>query len=90
MGAGCAIDYRETNGTNFHGVSRCLSFDDTLEANVLIGRPDATRAELERVAESGRVGEIVRRLPDGWKTRLWRGGRSFREGSARGYPLPER
>ena len=26
-GAGCArLDYRETNGTNFHGVSRCLSF----------------------------------------------------------------
>ena len=55
-------------------------FDDTLEANVLIGRPDATRAELERVAELAGVSEIVRRLPDGWKTRCGEGGRSLSGG----------
>ncbi|WP_018118982.1 ABC transporter ATP-binding protein [Corynebacterium mastitidis] len=50
-------------------------FDDTLRANVMLGREDATEAELLEAAERARVTEIVERLPEGWDTRVGEGGR---------------
>ena len=41
-------------------------FDDTLEANVRVGNPDATRADIEEAARLSGVDEIVERLPHGW------------------------
>ncbi|MFV0451297.1 MAG: ABC transporter ATP-binding protein [Propioniciclava sp.] len=49
-------------------------FDDTLAANVRVGRPDATEAEVHRAADIAGVTEIVDRLPDGWATRVGEGG----------------
>lgn len=49
-------------------------FDDTLEANVRVGRPDATAEEVSRAAELAGVSEIADRLPDGWETRVGEGG----------------
>ncbi|WP_280263561.1 ABC transporter ATP-binding protein [Nocardia wallacei] len=49
-------------------------FDDTIEANIRIGRPDATAAEIGEAARLARVDEIVDRLPDGWNTRVGEGG----------------
>ena len=49
-------------------------FDDTLEANVRLGRPEATAAELAEVARLAGVDEIVERLPHGWTTRVGEGG----------------
>lgn len=49
-------------------------FDDTLEANVRLGREDATAEELREVARLAGVAEIVQRLPDGWATRVGEGG----------------
>jgi ATP-binding cassette, subfamily B, bacterial IrtB/YbtQ len=49
-------------------------FDTTLLDNIRLSRPDA---ELDRVHEAARlagVTEIVRRLPDGWETRVGEGG----------------
>lgn len=43
-------------------------FDDTLEANIAIGNPKATQAEVHEAGEIAGVGEIVRRLPEGWDT----------------------
>lgn len=49
--------------------------DDTLRANVLLGRPEATDAEVDAAAKLSRVDEIVGRLPEGWATRVGEGGR---------------
>lgn len=55
-------------------------FDDTLEANVRVGCPNATDAEVRRVADIAGVTEIVRRLPHGWATRVGEGGRRLSGG----------
>lgn len=55
-------------------------FDDTLVANVRIGRPEASDAELEEAARLSGVDEIVARLPLGWKTRVGEGGRALSGG----------
>lgn len=55
-------------------------FDDTLRANILIGRPTATDAEVREAARLAGVTEIVRRLPDGWHTRVGEGGTALSGG----------
>lgn len=55
-------------------------FDGTLEANVRLGRPAATDAEVAEVARLAGVTEIVERLPDGWDTRVGEGGTSLSGG----------
>ncbi|PIF02643.1 MAG: ABC transporter [Propionibacterium sp.] len=49
-------------------------FNDTLEANIRVGRPDASEAEVKAAAETAGVSEIVDRLPDGWNTQVGEGG----------------
>ncbi len=55
-------------------------FDDTLEANVRVGRPDASSAEIEEAARLSGVDEIVARLPLGWDTPVGEGGRALSGG----------
>ena len=55
-------------------------FDDTLEANVRVGRSDASAAELDETARLSGVDEIVARLPLGWDTRVGEGGRALSGG----------
>lgn len=55
-------------------------FDDTLEANVRVGRPDASAAEVEEAARLSGVDEIVARLPLGWDTPVGEGGRALSGG----------
>ncbi|GAA2180824.1 ABC transporter ATP-binding protein [Brooklawnia cerclae] len=55
-------------------------FDDTLEANIRIGRPDASEDDLREAARLAGVTEIVDRLPDGWRTRVGEGGRALSGG----------
>lgn len=55
-------------------------FDDTLEANIRIGRPAATDAELREAARLAGVHEIVERLPQGWATPVGEGGASLSGG----------
>ncbi len=55
-------------------------FDDTLEANIRLGRPDATAEEVRRASRLAGVTEIVERLPDGWETRVGEGGRALSGG----------
>lgn len=55
-------------------------FDDTLEANVAVGRPGATEGEIREAAELAGVTEIAHRLPDGWATRVGEGGRALSGG----------
>ena len=55
-------------------------FDDTLEANVRIGRADASDDDVKEVARLSSVDEIVERLPLGWNTRVGEGGRALSGG----------
>ena len=55
-------------------------FDDTLEANVRIGRADAGDDDVKEVARLSGVDEIVERLPLGWNTRVGEGGRALSGG----------
>ena len=55
-------------------------FDDTLEANVRVGNPDASRADIEEAARLSGVSEIVERLPLGWDTPVGEGGRALSGG----------
>lgn len=55
-------------------------FDDTLEANVRIGRADASDDDVKEVARLSGVDEIVERLPLGWNTRVGEGGRALSGG----------
>ncbi|GAA1829357.1 ABC transporter ATP-binding protein [Pseudonocardia ailaonensis] len=55
-------------------------FDDTLEANIRVGRPDATGAEVREAARLAGVHEIVGRLPEGWATRVGEGGTALSGG----------
>ena len=55
-------------------------FDDTLKANVRVGNPDATRADIEEAARLSGVSEIVERLPLGWDTPVGEGGRALSGG----------
>ena len=55
-------------------------FDDTLEVNVRVGNPDATRADIEEAARLSGVDEIVERLPLGWETPVGEAGRALSGG----------
>ncbi|MFS8041779.1 ABC transporter transmembrane domain-containing protein [Xanthobacter sp. AM33] len=43
-------------------------FADTVRANIRLGRPDATDAEVEAAGRAAAVDEFVARLPQGWDT----------------------
>lgn len=49
-------------------------FDRSVAENIRIGKPGATDADVRRAAEAARVDEIVRRLPDGFDSRVGEGG----------------
>lgn len=55
-------------------------FDDTLEANVAVGREDASGDEVHAAADLAGVTEIAQRLPDGWQSRVGEGGRALSGG----------
>lgn len=55
-------------------------FDDTLLANIAIGNEKATKEEIYAAGEKAGVGEIVRRLPDGWNTRVGEAGKKLSGG----------
>ena len=45
-------------------------FDDTIHANILMGRPDATDAEVEAAARAAHCHDFITRLPDGYQTKV--------------------
>ncbi|WP_028933715.1 ABC transporter ATP-binding protein [Pseudonocardia spinosispora] len=55
-------------------------FDDTIEANLRLARPDATDAELAEAARAARLDEVVDRLPNGWRTLVGEGGSALSGG----------
>ncbi len=49
-------------------------FDDTVEENIRVGRPQASDTEIRRAAQIAGADEFIRRLPEGYATRLGRAG----------------
>jgi subfamily B ATP-binding cassette protein MsbA len=43
-------------------------FNDTVEANIAYGRPDASREEIEQAARAAHAHEFIVGLPDGYRT----------------------
>lgn len=79
------LDVREqTTATLMKSLSMVFQdvylFDDTLEANIRIGNPDATDEEVHEAARLAGVTEIVQRLPHGWETSVGEGGRALSGG----------
>ena len=44
--------------------------NDSIQTNILIGRPSATRAEIEHAARAARLHEFIMSLPDGYETQV--------------------
>ncbi len=55
-------------------------FEGTIEDNVRLGRPDATKDEVRRAATAARLDEVVARLPQGWDTEVGEGGAALSGG----------
>jgi subfamily B ATP-binding cassette protein MsbA len=45
-------------------------FDDSIRANILFGRPDATQAEVEAAARAAAAHDFIMRLPGGYEARV--------------------
>ena len=45
-------------------------FNDTIHYNILYGRPDATREEVEAAAKAAHIHDAILRLPDGYDTEV--------------------
>ncbi|MBB2172042.1 thiol reductant ABC exporter subunit CydC [Gluconacetobacter asukensis] len=58
-------------------------FADTIRANLLLGRPDATEADLWTALDRAQVGDVVRALPEGLDAWLGEGGASLSGGQGR-------
>jgi ATP-binding cassette, subfamily B, bacterial MsbA len=57
-----------------------LLFDDTVAANIAMGRPDATQGEIEAAARDAAAGDFIAALPQGFATRVGPGGRRLSGG----------
>ncbi|MFI9556485.1 ABC transporter ATP-binding protein [Nonomuraea endophytica] len=49
-------------------------FDDTIENNLRLAHPSASRNELDEAAAAARLDEVIERLPNGWDTRVGEAG----------------
>ncbi len=58
-------------------------FADTVRANLLLGRPDATDAQLWSALDQAGIGDTVRALPEALETWLGEGGTGLSGGQAR-------
>ncbi len=59
---------------------RVYLFQDTIYNNIAIGRPDATREEVEEAARKARCYDFIMQLPEGFDTVIGEGGASLSGG----------
>ncbi|PRD44599.1 ABC transporter ATP-binding protein [Sphingobacterium haloxyli] len=55
-------------------------FDTSIEDNLRLAKPDASKAELAKAAELACLDEMIGRLPNGWETRVGEAGTSLSGG----------
>ncbi|MDE2197604.1 MAG: thiol reductant ABC exporter subunit CydC [Rhodospirillales bacterium] len=82
------VDLASLAATDIRGRMAWLSqtthlFDDTIRANLLLGRPEADEAALWAALEGARIADLVRALPDGLDTWVGEGGVRFSGGQGR-------
>jgi ATP-binding cassette, subfamily C, bacterial CydC len=58
-------------------------FDDSIRANLLLARPEATEADLWAALDAARIGDVVRSLPDGLDAWVGESGTRFSGGQGR-------
>jgi ATP-binding cassette subfamily C protein CydC len=58
-------------------------FDDSIRANLLLGRPEASEADLWAALDQAAIGDTVRDLPEGLDTWVGEGGTRFSGGQGR-------
>lgn len=58
-------------------------FDDTIRANLLLTRPEATEEEMWAALEAARIADMVRALPEGLETWVGEAGARFSGGQGR-------
>src|SRR6185312_11505308 len=51
-----------------------ILFDESVAANIALGKPGATRAEIEQAAKDAAAHEFIIALPDGYDTQVGEGG----------------
>jgi ATP-binding cassette subfamily B protein IrtA len=71
----CGVDVRELPSSQLMSrvalvLQETFLFDDTVEANLRLARPDATSLQLEVAARAARAHDFICALPDGYQTRL--------------------
>ncbi len=79
------IDVREASmGSLMDNISmvfqRVYLFQDTIYNNIAIGRPNATRQEVENAAKRARCYDFIMQLPEGFDTVIGEGGASLSGG----------
>ncbi len=67
------VDVRRITQTSLRGAigvvpQNASMFNDTIRANLLYGRRDATQAELEQAARDSQILGFIESLDDGWET----------------------
>lgn len=82
------IDIATLAADDLRGRIACLTqdarlFDDSIEANLRLARPEAEEATLWQALDRAGIGEMVRALPDGLATRCGEAGARFSGGQAR-------
>jgi ATP-binding cassette subfamily B protein len=55
-------------------------FNDTIRANIALGKPDASDTEIEAAARAARCHEFITALPDGYQTMVGEGGATLSGG----------
>ena len=73
--AGMARDIRDYTQGSVRGAigivpQDTVLFNDTIYYNILYGRPDATREEVEQVARAAHIHDLIVSLPDGYDTEV--------------------
>jgi ATP-binding cassette subfamily B protein len=76
------IDGRDLRGISQIGLRRHIGvvtqepflFEDSIEANIRYGSPAASADDVRAAARAARVDAFIRRLPDGYRTLVGRGG----------------
>ncbi len=57
-----------------------LLFDDTIAANIGMGKPDAGQDAIEAAAEAGAAADFIKQMPEGYATRVGPGGQRLSGG----------
>jgi len=77
-GGGLYIDGRDIRGLSLHSLRRHIGsvtqdivlFDDTVKANILFGKPDASQEKVIEAAKAAFAHEFIMELPHGYETMI--------------------